>query len=98
MAPSSSAREVLCSDCVQPCRLIAVVRTLGERANGARTMQADPRPRGPLARLALACALASLALAVVELGYRFHTRRPVFALADWRAERVEYLKFGNVAK
>src|SRR5262245_46156432 len=46
-------------------------------------------------RLALACALVPLALVTLDLGYRAQSHRPVLALDDWRAARIEYLTFGE---
>jgi hypothetical protein len=62
-------------------------------------MQAFARPllNGAL-RLVLACALAPLALAVLDLGYRAQVHRPLLALDDWRAARIERLMFGDRAR
>jgi hypothetical protein len=39
-----------------------------------------------------------LGCAAVELGYRIHSQRPVFALPSWRAWRIEFLTFGARGK
>lgn len=59
-------------------------------------MQAFARPLlHGASRLAFACALAPLAFAALDLGYRVQSHLPVFALDDWRAARIERLTFGG---
>lgn len=60
-------------------------------------MQAYGKPLWQVAaaRLALACVSALLALPALELGYRLQSHRPVLALDDWRAERIEFNTFGD---
>jgi hypothetical protein len=62
-------------------------------------MQAFARPllRGA-AWLALAFLLAPLAFAALDLGYRAQLDRPLLALDDWRAARIERLMFGDRAQ
>ncbi len=45
--------------------------------------------------MALACVGAALALPAFEIGYRLQTQRPVLALENWRAGRLEDLKYGD---
>jgi hypothetical protein len=62
-------------------------------------MQAFARPllRGA-SRVALACALAPLGFLALDLGYRAQQQRPILALDDWRAARIDYLTFGHRAQ
>src|SRR5512145_1174651 len=53
---------------------------------------------GRVATVAAVCALVVLGCAAVELGYRIHSQRPVFALPSWRAWRIEFLTFGARGK
>ena len=50
---------------------------------------------GPLVTLALVGVYALLGCTAFEIGFRAHSERPVFALDNWRAERIEYLLFGD---
>jgi hypothetical protein len=62
-------------------------------------MQASARPLlHGASRLALACVLVPLAFLALDLGYRAQLQRPVLALDDWRAARIEYLTFGHRAQ
>jgi hypothetical protein len=36
-----------------------------------------------------------LGCAAIEVGYRIHSERPVFALGNWRAWRIEFRSFGD---
>ena len=59
-------------------------------------MQALARPMlHGASRLVLACALAPLSFVALDLGYRAQSHRPVLALDDWRAARIERLTFGD---
>jgi hypothetical protein len=60
-------------------------------------MPAPMRPflHGAAARAVAACASALLALPVLDIGYRLHSHRPVLALDDWRAGRIEDMRFGD---
>jgi hypothetical protein len=59
-------------------------------------MQAPARPLlHGASRLALACALLPLAFVALDLGYRAQSHRPLLALDDWRAARIERLVFGD---
>jgi hypothetical protein len=40
-------------------------------------------------------ASALLALPALEIGYRLHTQRPVLVLDDWRAGRIEDIRYGE---
>lgn len=53
---------------------------------------------GWVASIAVACAFAALGSVAIELGYRIHSERPVFALSDWRAWRIEFQTFGDRGK
>jgi hypothetical protein len=50
--------------------------------------------RGPVARGVLTGIAALLALPALEIGYRLHSHRPVLVLEDWRAGRIEDIRFG----
>jgi hypothetical protein len=50
---------------------------------------------GLVARAALVCTCAFLALPAFEIGYRLHTQRPVLVLDDWRGGRIEDIRFGE---
>jgi hypothetical protein len=54
-----------------------------------------PLLRRSLAKAALAGAAALLALPALEIGYRLHVHRPMLALEDWRAGRIEHIRFGD---
>jgi len=62
-------------------------------------MHAFARPllNGAL-RLTLACVLAPLAFVALDLGYRAQVHRPLLALDDWRAARIERVMFGDRAR
>lgn len=54
-----------------------------------------PLSPSPFARAALVGAAALLALPALEIGYRLHSHRPALALEDWRAGRIEDIRFGE---
>src|SRR5688572_29464300 len=51
--------------------------------------------QGTVARAVLAGAAALLALPALEIGYRLQSHRPALALEDWRAGRIEDIRFGD---
>ena len=54
-----------------------------------------PHSPSPFARAALVGACVLLALPVLEIGYRLQSQRPALALEDWRAGRIEDIRFGE---
>jgi hypothetical protein len=53
---------------------------------------------GPVARAALTGIAALLALPALEIGYRLHSHRPALELEDWRAGRIEDIRFGEFGR
>jgi hypothetical protein len=51
--------------------------------------------QGTVARAVLAGASVLLALPALEIGYRLQSHRSMLALEDWRASRIEDVRFGD---
>ncbi|HEX5959608.1 MAG TPA: hypothetical protein VFY92_13250, partial [Hyphomicrobiaceae bacterium] len=64
-------------------------------ARGTMRVDVQALRQGRAVRMALACVGAVLALPAFEIGYRLQAQRPVLSLEDWRAGRLEDLKFGD---